>query len=276
MSISAKQVMALRQKTGLSMMECKKALTETGGDEQAAIDFLQKKLKGKMETRTDRAAGEGRVAVAVGDGAAAIVELAAETDFTAKNDAFVNATAQLAELALAAGSGDIDPTDDMKKLVDELRISTGENISIRRAAKVDGSGGARFGTYVHHDGKTGVLVHAEGAIDDETLKEVCLHITAAQPRPQGVTRDDVPAEVIERERRLAKEMAMEQGKPEEIAEKMVEGKVNKLYAELALVEQPWIKDDSKSIGDLIGGATIAGFWRWGVGETAPEPAAVEG
>ena len=228
--ISAKDVMALRNKTGLAMMACKKALAEAGGDPVAAEELLRKQLKGKMETKTDRAAGEGRIGVAVSDdgSAAAIVEIKAETDFTAKNENFVNAVNTIAGLALAAPAGEGNPTDEMTSIIDDLRASTGENISIGRIEKLDASGDAAvFGTYVHHDGKTGVLLQLSGGVSDEVAKDICMHITAALPRPEGVSRDDVPAEVIERERKLAMEQAVEEGKNEEIAAKIVEGKVNK-------------------------------------------------
>ncbi len=267
--ISAKEVMALRQKTGLSMMECKKALVETGGDQAAAEEALRVKLKGKMETRTDRAAGEGRIAIKVaGDGRkASIVELRAETDFTAKNDAFQNAAQKIAELALEAGAGRVEATDEMTKLVDELRVSTGENISVARIETLAATDdGASFGTYIHHDGKTGVLLQCEGSIGEDLARDICMHIAAYLPRPQGVTRDDVPEHIIDKERKLALEMAAEQGKPEEIARKMVEGKINKLYSDLALLEQPFIKDDTRKIGDLLPqDASIAAFLRWQVG-----------
>lgn len=269
--ISAKEVMALRNKTGLSMMECKKALVETGGDVAAAEEALRKKMKGKMDTRTDRVAGEGRVAIAIEGGKASIVELRAETDFTAKNEAFGNAADAVAKLAVSEPAGEIATNDAMTKVVDELRISTGENVSVARAETLEGG---TFGTYVHHDGKTAVLVQCEGDVPNDVMRDICMHITAAVPRPEGVTRDDVPAEVIEKEKRLAKEMAMEQGKPEEIAEKIVEGKVNKLYEDLALVEQAFVKDPNVKIKELLpAGTSVKAFRRWQVGETATAEAA---
>lgn len=266
--ISAKEVMALRQKTGLSMMECKKALQETGGDSAAAEDFLRKKLKGKMETRTDRAAGEGRVVIAVaGDkSAAALVELRAETDFTAKNENFGGVAEKIAELALKQPAGEVAPTDEMKALLEDLKISTGENLSIARIEKLEG-GNSTWGSYVHHDGKTAVLLHADASVDESVARDVCMHIAAAMPRPMGVTGADVPQEIIEKERQLALEMAKESGKNEEIATKMVEGKINKLISDLALVEQPFIKDPDKKIRDLVGGeGKIHAFRRWQIGE----------
>ncbi len=267
--ISAKDVMILRNKTGLSMMECKKALQETGGNVDAAEDFLRKKLKGKMDARTDRAAGEGRIAVAVDGAHGAIVEVRAETDFTAKNEKFIDAASKVAKQALKAGAGQVPPTPEMLKLIDELRISTGENISISRIHALAGGGGTQWGTYVHHDGKTGVLLQAEGNLPAEIAKQICMHVTAAVPRPQGVDRNSVPAAVIEKERKLAIEMAMESGKNKEIAEKMVEGKINKLYSELALLEQDFVVDPTKKVKDLLpAGTTIKSFLRWQVGEEA--------
>ncbi|TVQ62516.1 MAG: translation elongation factor Ts [Phycisphaerales bacterium] len=265
--INAKDVMKLRNKTGLPMMACKAALAEADGDAEKAEDILRKQLKGKMETKLDRAAGEGRVAIAVDAGNAAIVEVRAETDFTAKNDRFISATDQVAQLALQAPAGEISPTDEMKAQVDDVRISTGENASIARAHKIEGGSGAKFGKYVHHDGKTGVLIHAEGDVSDETLRQICMHVTAAVPRPLGVSADDIPAEMTERERRFRIETAMESGKPKEIAEKMVEGGMSKFFAEVALLEQNFVMDPSKKVKDLLGSGKIHAFFRWQVGET---------
>ena len=269
--IAAKDVMALRNKTGLSMMECKRALEESGGDPEKAEDLLRKKMKGKMDTRTDRAAGEGRVAVKVADDgrAAVIVEIRAETDFTAKNEKFGVMVDKVATLALGAPAGDVKPTPEMLKPVDEIRISTGENASIARIHKIEGGGDSMFGSYVHHDGKTAVLLHCTGSVSQDTAKQVCMHIAAAMPRPQGVTREDIPAHVIDKERRLAMDMALESGKNEEIAKKIVDGKINALVADLALVEQPFVMDPAKKIKDVLGAnGSASAFLRWQVGETA--------
>ena len=269
--IAAKDVMSLRNKTGLSMMECKRALEEASGDPERAEELLRKKMKGKMDTRTDRAAGEGRVSVKVSpDGrSAVIVEVRAETDFTAKNEKFAATVDKVATLALAQPTGDVKPTADMTKALDEIRISTGENASIARIHKIAGGGDSMFGSYVHHDGKTAVLLHCTGSVSQDTAKQVCMHIAAAMPRPQGVRREDVPAHVIDKERRLAMEMAIESGKNAEIAAKMVDGKINALVADLALLEQPFVMDPSKKVKDVIGAnGTVSAFLRWQVGETA--------
>jgi len=268
-AISAKDVMALRAATGLGMMDCKEALAATDGDIQAAEDYLRKKLKGKMEKRTDRAAGEGRIALAVDDKGAAIVELRAETDFTAKNESFLQAAGEIAQMALGQPAGVIEPTDEMAAKVDNVRITTGENASIARVEKLDRGAGGTFGTYIHHDGKTGVLVQAEGDVSEDTLKDIAMHVAAAVPRPQGVTADDIPDSIKEREKKFAIEQAMESGKPKDIAEKIVEGKMRKLFEELALAEQPFVKDPGTKVKDLLpGGAKLVAFRRWQLGEAS--------
>jgi len=269
--ISAKDVMKLRNKTGLPMMACKKALQEAGGDPEAAEEALRTQLKGKMDTKTERAAGEGRIGIAINEEhtAASIVELRAETDFTAKNEAFVAATDRIAQLALGANAGDVAPTEEMTKPIDEIRISTGENASFARAHKLVGEAGkTAFGSYVHHDGKTGVLLQAEGSIGQETLRQTCMHVAAAVPRPMGITPDDIPPDLVEKERSFRMKQAMESGKPQEIAEKIVEGGLNKFYSDVALLEQEFVMDSSKKIKDVVGPeARIVAFLRWQVGET---------
>ncbi len=266
--ISAKDVMSLRNRTGLAMMECKKALAEADGDVDKAEELLRKKLKGKMEKRADRAAGEGRIAIAMGDGAAAIVELRAETDFTAKNENFVATAQKIAELALAAGgTGEVSLGGDAESIVDNIKITTGENISVARATRVEAGGGV-IGSYIHHDGKTGVLLVAEGDVSQETLRNVGMHVTAAVPRPLGTTADDIDPALVEKERKFRVEQAVESGKPQEIAEKMVEGGMKKFYAEVALLEQKFVMDESKTIKEVVAPGTIKTFYRWQVGETA--------
>lgn len=272
MEISAKHVMDLRNRTGLPMMDCKQALTEAKGDIAVAEDILRKKMKGKMEKRTDRAAGEGRIEVAhnMDSGVGAIIELRAETDFTAKSEKFVSGAKRVAELALLAHAGAVEATPQISAVVDDLRAATGENCSFARGHKVAGeSGTTAYGRYVHHDGKTGVLVQATGSINDETLREVCMHVTAAVPRPAGISARDVPQDVIDKERKFRIDQAMESGKPKEIAEKMVEGGMRKFFEEVALLEQPWVRDPTKKIKDIVGPkAQIISFFRWQVGEQA--------
>ncbi len=273
MDIPAAVVMKLRNQTGLSMMECKKALQEVGGDFARAEDHLRKKLKGKMDARTDRAAGAGRIAVAIhGPDAggktphAAIVEVRAETDFTAINEHFRAMVDTVANLAAEQPVGSVPCTGEMTAAVDKIRISTGENCSYARGVKHNGGPNAVFGAYVHHDGKTGALIHAEGDISTDVLKQIGMHIVAAVPTPKGVSASDVPAEIVEKERKFRIDQAMESGKPKEIAEKMVEGGMRKFFEEVALLEQPYAIDPTKKIKDFVGKATIVAFTRFAVGE----------
>ena len=267
---SAKDVMMLRNKTGLPMMACKAALIEATGDLEKAEELLRKQLKGKMESRTDRTAGEGRVAIAVGNGAASIIEFRAETDFTAKNEKFVAAAQKMADEVLKSGStGPVDATPAINALVEDLKISTGENCSYARGHRLTAAAGETFGYYIHHDGKTAVLIKASGSITPESIKQIGMHVTAAVPRPQGITADDIPPAIVEKERKFRIDQAIESGKPKEIAEKMVEGGMKKFFAEIALLEQPFVVDPSKTVKEIVGsGAKIHQFIRWQVGEQA--------
>ena len=266
--INAKDVMKLRNATGLAMMECKKALAEAEGDFEQAENLLRLKLKGKMDKRTERAAADGCIAIATSGNSIVLAEVRAETDFTAKNERFANAAQKVAELALEAGDGSVTPTDAMTALIDDVRISTGENCSIARIQKF--TSGGKFGYYIHHDGKTAAMIEVEGDAGDGVLRDVCMHITAGVPAvPLGVTPDDVPAEAVEKEKAFRKQQAIESGKPEQIAEKIVEGGMRKYYEEVALALQPFVKDPSQTIGDVVGsGTTIKAFQRWMVGQEA--------
>jgi elongation factor Ts len=222
-----------------------------------------------METRTDRAAGEGRIGIHVTNEAAAIVEVRLETDFTAKSEKVTEGVKTIAAAAIEAHAGDVPATTPaIAAVIDDIRISTGENASLARAHKlIQDPGTGAFGSYVHHDGKTGVLVQAEGSISDETLRQICMHITAAHPRPQGISANDIPAHIVEKERKFRIEQAMESGKPQQIAEKMVEGGMRKFFEEISLMEQPFVMNPEKKIKDIVGDkARIVAFLRWQVGE----------
>ena len=268
MEIKADVVMKLRNKTGLSMMECKKALVEAGGDFDKAENILRKAMKGKLDSKSDRPAGEGRIEVKIGPSSAVITEHRANTDFTAKNDEFIALCRKVTELGLKQPAGAFTANADQQALIDDLRIKTGETISLARAAHVAGGPGTVFGSYVHHDGKTGVLIQAEGGISQDLLRDIGMHIVAKVPTPKGVSANDIPAEIVQKERTFRIEQAMDSGKPKEIAEKMVEGGMRKFFEEVALLEQPFIKDETKKVKDVIGSSgTVKAFWRWAVGET---------
>jgi elongation factor Ts len=261
--ISAKVVMDLRNETGLSMMECKKALAETGGDFEKAKDYLRKHLKGKMDSRTDRAAGAGRVAVATAGDKLAVIEVRAETDFTAMNEKFVAMADNVAKQAIASPAGAVPVDATITAAVDELRISTGENCSFARGQVYQGG---TIGYYVHHDGKTVGVIQVDGAAANDVLKQICMHIVANPIRPLGITPNDIPAAAVEKEKKFRLEQAMESGKPQQIAEKMVEGGMKKFFEDVALSEQPLVSDPSKKIKDMLGAAKIKAFARWQVGE----------
>ena len=260
---SAKDVMTLRQKTGLGMMDCKSALTETKGDMKAADALLRDRMKGKMDTRTDRAAGEGQIAVAVDGARATIVEVRAETDFTARNDAFRTMIDDVARMALDQPAGPVAATDAIKARVDDVRITTGENISLARGESL--RGGA-FGSYIHHGGKLGVVVQYEGSIPADVLSGICMHVAAHVPTPQAVDEAGMPADVVASTRAAAVKEAQDTGKPAQIADKIAEGKVRKFFEENTLLGQKYVRDDKKSVREILpAGAKITRFVRYVVG-----------
>lgn len=264
-TITAKDVMQLRKATGLGMMEAKKALEETDGDLEAAKDLLRQKGLARMDSRSDRESSEGKVAVAVADDGSkgAIVVVNTETDFTANNEDFGKMMAAVARAALDQEPGAVQKTDAIQSLIDDVRVTTKENAQFAEG-KVFGSPTSKVGSYVHHTGKIGVLIEVEGQIDDELLKQVCMHISAVNPI--ALSEDDVPAELVAKEREIAKKQALESGKPENIAEKMVEGKVRKFYDEVVLLRQNFVLDEKKQIKDVLPkGTTIKNFARYQIG-----------
>lgn len=261
MSFTAKDVMSLRQKTGLGMMDCKKALNETGGDPAAAEEWLRETKKGKMDTRTERTTGEGKICIAINDNVAAIVEVQTETDFTARNENFVESVEKIADIALQADDGEISLSDEMTTLVDDLRITTGENSNYARGFKYSGG---NYGQYIHHDGKRACLLQYDGKIDEATVKGICQHIVFHDP--MGISADDVPAEKIEKIRADAIQEAKDTGKNDEIAQKMAEGKVRKHLQENTLLAQKYVLDETKTIQDLLqDGVSITAFTRYTLG-----------
>jgi len=257
--ITAATVKALRDETGQGMMECKKALQEADGDVQAARDLLRKKGLVKAEKRAERTTGEGRVAIKVLDGAAVMIEAKCETDFCARNDEFRAMVDKLLELASAAPAGEIDPTEEMSQAVQATLAVIGENMSYSRGIRIEAP---RIGTYLHHNNKVGVIVGVDGEIDEETLTGLCMHI--AFTNPMGIAPEDIPAEIVEKEKQFATQEAIDSGKPAEIAEKIVTGKMRKFLAERALVEQDYIRDDKKKVKEILGAATVTAFARFSV------------
>ncbi|MCC6579906.1 MAG: translation elongation factor Ts [Phycisphaeraceae bacterium] len=268
MAIAAKDVMNLRKATGLGMMECKAALEETDGDMGKAKDLLRQRGLAKMDGRADREALEGRViaAVSADKTKAVIVEINSETDFTANNEAFTAMAKKVVQLALEQPVGAVTKTDAMQAAVDEVRLTTKENIQFRRGQVVGGAGSI-VGSYVHFTGKTGSLVALTGSgVTDELLSDLCMHIVAASPAPLAVKDQDIDANLVAKEREIAKAQALDSGKPANIAEKIVDGKMRKFFEDHVLPKQLFVKDDKKRIQDVLPkGVTIADFARYVIG-----------
>ncbi|HMW42572.1 translation elongation factor Ts [Plasticicumulans sp.] len=273
MSISAAMVKELRERTGSGMMECKKALTETGGDIEAAVELMRKQGLAKADKKAGRTAAEGTLVVAAGDKAVALVEVNCETDFVAKGDEFQGFAAAVAASALTASPADLDallaaPLADGKS-VDEIRrekvAKIGENIAVRRFVRYETAGGV-LASYLHGT-RIGVLVELAGG-DEELAKDVAMHIAAS--RPLCVSPEQVPAEVVEKEREIALANAVNEGKSPEIAAKMVEGRVRKFLNENTLLGQVFIKDPEgkQTVAALLKGraASVVAFTRYELGE----------
>jgi elongation factor Ts len=260
--ISAATVKALREETGQGMMECKKALQEAAGDIEAAKDILRRKGLATAEKKAGRATKEGLVAVSANPDrtSAAMAEVQCETDFCARNELFRKMAQSLAEMAAKGADGEVQATDAMKAAVQDAIGKIRENVSYARGIRISAP---RVGTYVHHNGKVGVIVGVAGDIDDQTLADLCMHIAFADPI--GISKDDIPAHLVEKETQFARQQAIDSGKPPEIAEKMVMGKVNKYLAANALLEQPFVRDDKKKVKDILRGARVTTFARYAVG-----------
>ncbi|HYG60159.1 MAG TPA: translation elongation factor Ts [Symbiobacteriaceae bacterium] len=280
--ITAKMVAELRAKTGAGMMDCKKALIQTEGDFEKAVDWLREKGLAAAAKKAGRIASEGRVTAIVRDGAkvGTMVEVNCETDFVAKGDDFKGLCNDMAEIILTQQPADIDA---LKALVGDTITAAvariGENISVRRFERYEVATG-RVHSYIHGDGRVGVLIEMETATDavadhEETkalAHELALQIASMKAR--YVTKAEVPASDIEHEKEILKAQAINEGKKPEIAEKMVHGRIEKYYKEVCLLEQEWVKDGSKNIAALIkevsgkaGGAiTVKRFARYEKGE----------
>ena len=286
--ITATMVKELREKTGAGMMDCKKALGEAGGDIEAATDWLRKKGLSAAAKKAGRVAAEGLVGLAIDGGKASAVEVNSETDFVARNDIFQGFVGNVAKLAIDA-SGDVDALAGMdypgtgRSVGDELTemiAKIGENMALRRTASLSVGDGV-IAQYVHSAagpglGKIGVLVGLESAGDKAKLeafgKQLAMHVAAANP--QSVAVEDLDAAAIERERNILREQAEGTGKPPEIVEKMVDGRLRKFYEEVVLLEQTFVIDGETKVGEALeaaakdagGDITVTGFVRMELGE----------
>jgi elongation factor Ts len=286
--ITALLVKELRDKTGVGMMDCKKALGETGGDLEAAVDWLRKKGMAAAAKKSGRVAAEGLIGVAVEGNLGALVEVNAETDFVSRNDVFQAYVQTVAGLAMDKGD-DIssllagDYPDSGRKVEEELThmIATiGENMTFRRATRLQVEEGV-VASYIHNSvapglGRIGVLVGLLSTGDKEKLselgKQVAMHVASANP--QSVSQDDLDSELVERERTILAEQARASGKPEEIIDKMVEGRLRKFFEEVVLLDQTFVIDGENKVGQAIAEAakdigakvTVTGFLRFALGE----------
>lgn len=274
MPITAALVKELRERTGAAMMACKKALEETNGDLEAAIHVLRKAGEAKAAKRADKTAAEGKIVIALSEDSkkAFMVEVNSETDFVARDSHFVEFVQNVAERGLAENSETVDSlqsisiSQDSDESIEQVRKSLvnklGENIQIRRVALINSDG--IVGAYSHGD-RIGVVVALDKNAPD-LAKDIAMHIAAM--KPQAINPDDVPAALIEREREIFIEQAKASGKPDNIIEKMVTGRINKFLKEITLLGQPFVKEADKSVADLLKseGANVSTFVRFEVGE----------
>ncbi|WP_262460256.1 translation elongation factor Ts [Alloalcanivorax balearicus] len=272
-AVTAAMVKELRERTGLGMMECKKALVEADADIEKAIDDLRKSGQAKAAKKAGRTAAEGAVVVATSDdkSRALMVEINSETDFVARDENFLGFADKVAQAALQAGVTDAAGIAELKledgASVEEARQALvqkiGENIQVRRAVALNVEGGV-VASYVH-GGKIGVLVSLSGG-DTELGKDVAMHVAAVAP--MVVKSDQVPAETLDKEREIIRAQPDMEGKPAEIVEKMVGGRINKFLKEVSLLDQPFVKDPNTSVGNLVkgAGAEVVAFERLVVGE----------
>ncbi|MBQ1511405.1 MAG: elongation factor Ts [Selenomonadaceae bacterium] len=269
-NITAAMVKDLREKTGAGMMDCKKALAATDGDAAKAIDWLREKGISKAEKKAGRVAAEGAVAAYLSDDAkvGVLVEINCETDFAAGNEQFRSLETKIAKHIADTAPADLDALNDstldgkkVSELITEATATIGEKISLRRFTRFETDG--RLATYIHMGGKIGVLVELSGG-EAELGKDIAMQIAAAAPT--AVDRSGVDAASLDHEREVLRKQALEEGKPEKIIEKMVDGRINKFYKEVCLVEQIFVKDTEKTVKDVLGGVEVRQFVRYQLGE----------
>ncbi len=269
-TVTAAMVKELRERTGAGMMDCKKALAETAGDMSKAADYLREKGIAKAAKKSGRIAAEGAVAAYVSaDGKiGAMAEINCETDFTANNENFRALVKEITEQVAKINPADLDALNESKigskkvsDLVTEATATIGEKISVRRFVRYETKG--KLISYIHMGGKIGVLVEMSGGTD-EVGKDVALQIAAMNPI--AIDRDRVDAAELEHEKEILRKQALEEGKPEKIVERMVEGRIKKFYKEVCLVEQEFVKDNEKTVQDILGDVKVLNFARFQLGE----------
>ena len=271
--ITASLVKELRERTGAGMMDCKKALTQTDGNIDAAIDYLRENGIAKAAKKADRIAAEGLSYIEVKGNKAVILEINSETDFVAKNEKFVALVKNVAEAILAAEPATLEEAlqveaqgGTVEAVINEGIATIGEKLSLRRFEVVTKSDADAFGAYSHMGGRIGVLTLVEGSTDQEAAKDVAMHIAALAPK--YLDESEVPADVLEHEKKVLTEQALNEGKPANIVEKMIVGRINKFLEEITVVKQKFVKDDSFTVEKFVAskGGKLAKFVRYEVGE----------
>ena len=271
--ITASLVKELRERTGAGMMDCKKALTETDGNIEAAIDYLRENGIAKAAKKADRIAAEGLAYIEVKGNKAVILEINSETDFVAKNEKFVALVKNVANAILAAEPKSLEEAlqvqaegGTVEAVINEGIATIGEKLSLRRFEILTKTDADAFGAYSHMGGRIGVLTLVEGSTDEQAAKDVAMHIAALAPR--YLDESEVPADVLEHEKKVLTEQALNEGKPANIVEKMIVGRINKFLEEITVVKQKFVKDDSLTVEKFVAskGGKLAKFVRYEVGE----------
>ncbi|ARK30974.1 translation elongation factor Ts [Halalkalibacter krulwichiae] len=274
MAVTASMVKELREKTGAGMMDCKKALTETNGDMEKAVDFLREKGIASAAKKADRVAAEGLALVKAEGNKAVIVEVNSETDFVAKNENFQKLVNELASHVIANSPASVEEAleqsfaegQTVQEYINVSIAKIGEKISLRRFEIVEKQDGDVFGEYLHMGGRIGVLTVICGSSDAELAKDVAMHVAAINPT--YVSRNEVSQEEVDREREVLTQQALNEGKPANIVEKMVEGRLSKYFEQVCLLDQPFVKDGDQKVGKYVRnkGAEVKSFIRYEVGE----------
>ena len=271
--ITASLVKELRERTGAGMMDCKKALQQTEGNIEAAIDYLRENGIAKAAKKADRIAAEGLSYIEVKGNKAVILEINSETDFVAKNEKFVALVKNVADAILAAEPKTLEEAlqveaqgGTVEAVINEGIATIGEKLSLRRFEVVSKTDSDAFGAYSHMGGRIGVLTLVEGSTDEEAAKDVAMHIAALAPK--YLDESEVPADVLEHEKKVLTEQALNEGKPANIVEKMIVGRINKFLEEITVVKQKFVKDDSFTVEKFVAskGGKLAKFVRYEVGE----------
>ncbi|MFW6298378.1 MAG: translation elongation factor Ts [Bacillota bacterium] len=272
MAVDAKTVKTLREQTGAGIMDCKKALQETGGDLDKAVNYLREKGISKAEKKASRIAAEGLTNVVTKGNRAVLYELNAETDFVAKNETFKDLLKKIGDVVVASGAQTLDEAFGLEldgkpidQVIKEASAKIGEKLTLRRLSVFEKTDSQNFGAYVHMGGKISTLVLIEGG-DEATARDVAMHVAAINPR--YLNQDEISDDVIKEEREILRKEALNEGKPEHIVDKMVEGRLNKYLKEICLVNQPFVKNPDLTVKAYASekGADILRFERLEVGE----------